>query len=124
MRVYKPETPQDIDEVNGAIKSVVKHAVNILRPIKAVREVVVDVEQRVQDDLERDEGNHDNAEEGGLFFQGVVVFVDEPFGACLQGDHDDYQYQEKTCVDLDVDLVGFNVLLASAEFLTVVLHLL
>ncbi len=124
MGVYKPETSQNINKVNRAIKSVVEHAVNILRPIKAVREVVVDVQQGVQDDFERDEGNHDNAEKRGLFFQGVVVFVDEPFGACLQGDHYDYQYQEKTCVHLDVDLVGLNVLLASAEFLTVVLHLL
>ena len=123
MRIDKSQASEDVNEIDCSIETVIEHAVNILRPVKAISEVVVNVQQRVQYYLKRNKCDHYNAEQRRLFLEWVVVFVNEPLCACLKRDHYYNQNQKKACVDLCIDLLCFNILLTPTKLLAVVLHL-
>lgn len=47
VRVDQSQASENVDEVDGAIQSIVEHPVNILRPVEAPRKVIVNIQQRV-----------------------------------------------------------------------------
>ena len=84
--VGQPKTADKVEQIQTAVEGVECCSVYVLEIAPVPCEVVVGVGQRVHDQLNSHTRDHQDAEDGGALFHGVVVFEDEPFGAYAHAD--------------------------------------
>lgn len=80
MRIHQPQAPQQVDEVDTAVEGVEHGAVCILEIAPISGEVVVGIGKRVDDEIDGDDDDGEDAEHWRSLLHRVVVLEDEPFG--------------------------------------------
>jgi hypothetical protein len=116
VRVDQPQTTHEIDKVETAVQRVENGTIGVLDLAPVEGKVVVGVDQRVEHQLDRKEGYHQDAEQRRTLLHQVVVLEDKPLLSDTHRRRHHNQHETHSQVDLRVHLLLLTgVVLAITE---------